>query len=165
MTSRRIGLGALCIAAVATVVLVTNTLGVSAQSTRTSTQDQLQGVATTLVGPLEDAVTLPDAKEVTLTGRVVDFHCFMTGQLLSSDAAQCAADCIRAGVPVGLDTSQGVIVLGTGTTGPAKTLLPFAHQTVEVRGKLFENGGVRYLDVSFIQLPGEKDEENADEEN
>jgi hypothetical protein len=58
-----------------------------------------------------------------------------------------------------------VIVLGTGIKGPAKTLLPFAHQTVEVRGKLFENGGVRYLDVSFIQLPGEKDEENADEEN
>ena len=165
MTSKRIGLGALCIAAIATLFLVTRTLSVNAQSTRVSTQDQLHGVARTLIGPLENAVTTPDAKDVTLTGRVVDFHCFMTGQMPSSDAAKCAADCIRAGVPVGLETSQGVIVLGTGIKGPAKTLLPFAHQTVEVCGMLFENGGVKYLDVSSIQLSDETDEQNADEEN
>lgn len=50
-------------------------------------------------------------------------------------------------------------VLGQGMKGPAKTLVPFAHRSVEVRGKLFENGGVRYLDISSIQAsdgPGEE---------
>jgi hypothetical protein len=43
-----------------------------------------------------------------------------------------------------------LIVLGKGIKGPAKTLLPFAYQSVEVHGQLFENGGVRYLDISSI---------------
>jgi hypothetical protein len=148
MTSKRIGLGALCIAAIATLVLVTSNLSVSAQTSGTSKQG---------------ATTTPKAKEVTIDGRVVDLQCFMTGQAPSADVKKCAADCIRAGVPAGLETSDGLIVLGMGIKGPAKTLLPFAQQNVEVRGKLFKNGGVRYLDISSIQASDDADDEEDDE--
>lgn len=148
MTSKRIGLGALCIAAIATFVLVTSSLSVNAQSAGPSKTD-----------PVKDATTTPNTKEVTITGRVVDFRCFMTGQPPSADADKCTADCIRAGVPVGLETSEGLIVLGQGMKGPAQTLLPLAHQSVEVRDKLFENGGVRYLDISSIQASGKPGDE------
>lgn len=163
MISKRIGLGALCIATIATLVLITSNLSLYAQSTGTSKAGQLKDAANTLAGPLMGAATTLNAKEVTLTGRVVDFHCFMTGQMPSADTAKCTADCIRAGVPIGLETSRGLIVLGMGIKGPAKTLLPFALQSVEVRGKLFENGGVRYLDILSIQASDDADVEEDDE--
>lgn len=148
MTSKRIGLGALITAVIATLVLVTNTLDVNAQGTG----------STPATRPTATAAT-PIAREVTLTGRVVDLHCFMTGQMPSADAAKCTADCIRAGVPAALETSSGLIVLGQGVNGPAKTLLPFAHQDVQVRGKLFERDGVKYLDIASMQKAAETTED------
>jgi len=132
MTSRKIGLGALLIAAVATLVLITSVVDVNAWPAG------------------ETPAAKPAAKEVALAGRVVDLHCYMTGQMPSADAAKCTADCIRAGVPAGLETDDGLIVLGQGANGPAKTLLPFAYHEVEVRGKLFEKDGMKYLDISSV---------------
>lgn len=140
MVSKRIGMGVLSIAAIAALMLTTNILDVNAQT----------AVAEAMTGP-DHIVTAANPNEVTLVGRVIDFHCFMTGKPHSADTAKCAADCIRAGVPVGLETSEGLIVLGNGMTGPAKVLQPFAHQRVEVRGKLFEEGGVRYLDIASVR--------------
>jgi hypothetical protein len=99
------------------------------------------------------------AQEVTMTGRVVDLQCFMTGQLPSADVTKCTADCIRAGVPVGLNTGKGLIVLGQGTTGPAKTMLPFANQDVQVRGKLYEKDGAKYLDIASVKKAAERNDE------
>jgi len=95
------------------------------------------------------------AREVTLSGRVVDLHCFMTGQYPSADRAKCTADCIRNGVPAGLETPTGVVVFGQGTTGPAKTLLPLAYEQVEATGKLYEKAGVKYLDIASLAKAGE----------
>ena len=150
MTSKRLGLGALCVAAIATFILVTNVLDVHAQTTGT----------TAATGP-NDAAKTSTGKEVALTGRIVDFHCFMTGKMPSTDAVKCTADCIRAGVPVGLETGEGLIVLGKGIKGPANMLRPFAQESVEVRGILYEDGGVRYLDISSIKAT----EEPGDEED
>jgi hypothetical protein len=141
MTSKRIVLAALSIAAIATLMLVANVLNVNAQSA-TGTPKALQG-----------------AKEVTMTGRVVDLQCFMTGEFPSADVTKCTTDCIRAGVPAGLNTSKGLIILGQGTAGPAKILLPFANQDVQVRGKLYEKDGSKYLDISSVQKPGEHNDE------
>jgi hypothetical protein len=60
-------------------------------------------------------------KDVVVTGRVIDLHCFMTGQMPSSDPVRCTTDCIRAGVPAALESDTGLFVLGQGVTGPAKT--------------------------------------------
>jgi hypothetical protein len=106
-------------------------------------------------------------REVTLTGQIVDLHCAMTGQYPSEDRAKCTADCIRAGVPAALKIKAGFVVLGHGADGPAKAVLPHAFEHVDVTGKIYRAGGLRYLDIESIQpasgqAPAEEDEREAD---
>ena len=100
-------------------------------------------------------------REVTMTGRVVSLHAAMTGQFASRDQAKSTADNIRAGVPAALETPTGLVVLGQGTAGAGKTLIPLAFQDVEVQGKLYEKGGVRYLDITSAKAV-EKDDGDDD---
>jgi hypothetical protein len=106
-------------------------------------------------------------KDVVVTGRVIDLHCFMTGQMPSSDPVRCTTDCIRAGVPAALESDTGLFVLGQGVTGPAKTLLPFAYAEVEISGKVFERNGVRYLDIASIKpaMPGEEGDDQPQDDD
>ena len=103
-------------------------------------------------------------REVTMTGRVVSVHAYMAGQFASPDQAKSTADNIRAGVPAALDTPTGLILLGQGTTGVGRTLIPLAFQEVEVRGKLYEKGGVKYIDIASVEAVAADDEDEADEE-
>ena len=103
-------------------------------------------------------------REVTMTGRVVSVHAFMTGQFASPDQAKSTADNIRAGVPAALDTPTGLILLGQGTTGVGRTLIPLAFQEVEVHGKLYEKGGLKYIDIASVEAVAADDEEEEDEE-
>ena len=104
-------------------------------------------------------------REVTMTGRVVSVHSFMTGQSASPDQTKSTADNIRAGVPAALDTPTGLILLGQGTTGVGRTLTPLAFQEVEVHGKLYEKGGLKYIDIASVDvIEVEEDEEEAEEE-
>ncbi|HRX85100.1 MAG TPA: hypothetical protein P5572_08785 [Phycisphaerae bacterium] len=90
------------------------------------------------------------AKDVTLQGKVVDLHCYMTADTPPADATKCA-ECIRAGVPVALETEDGLVMLGAGVKGPAKTCAAHAGQHVTVRGKLYEKAGVKYLEIEGIE--------------
>ena len=98
-----------------------------------------------------------------MTGRVVSVHVFMTGQFASPDQAKSTADNIRAGVPAALDTPSGLILLGQGTTGAGRTLTPLAFQEVEVRGKLYEKGGVKYIDIASVEAVEAEEIEEEDE--
>ena len=99
-------------------------------------------------------------RQTTVTGRVIDLHCFMTGEYPTKDRAKCTAECLRNGVPAVLETETGLVVLGQGVNGPAKTLVPYAFQQVEVRGKLYEKSGVKYVDITSVKkVPAEEPEE------
>lgn len=100
-------------------------------------------------------------RDVTLTGRIVDLQNFMTGTFASSDKVKCTRDCIRAGVPAALKTDDGVILLGEGVKGPQRTLAPLALRFVEVKGKLYERDGLRYIDMASVQVT--KPETEVDE--
>ena len=104
----------------------------------------------------------------TLTGKIVDLQCYMTGKHEGDDPVKCAAACIRNGVPVGLETKDGLVILGHGMTGAAKMLEPLAMQEVEVKGKLYEKGGVKYVDVLTVakkaKPPAPEEEEEVEEE-
>ncbi|MBN1510526.1 MAG: hypothetical protein JXB13_00790 [Phycisphaerae bacterium] len=103
----------------------------------------------------------------TLTGKIVDLQCYMTGKHEGDDPAKCAAACIKSGVPVALETKDGLVILGHGMTGAAKMLEPLAMQEVEVKGKLYEKGGVKYVDVLAVVKKAEPPapaEEEADVE-
>ncbi len=102
-------------------------------------------------------------KEVTMTGRIVDLHCYMTGQFESVDHAKCTAECIRSGVPAGLETDKEFFLLGQGTKSAAKTLEPLAFEQAEIRGKLYERNGVKYLDIISAKKQQPEPESDEDE--
>lgn len=135
MTSKKFGLMTVSVLAVALAAYVVR---VNAQQPAAKPQAQ--------------PTTQPAVQEVTLKGRVVDLHGFMTGQFASADHVKCTADCIRQGVPAGLETAQGLVVLGQGANGPGRTLIPLAFQNAEVTGKLYTKGGVRYIDITSAKI-------------
>lgn len=101
-------------------------------------------------------------QNVTIAGRVVDLHCFITGNYASADHAKCTADCIRQGVTAALETDHGLVILGQGMNSPAKAVMPFAFQEVEATGKLYTKDNVKYLDLSSIRAYEEQGDEEGD---
>lgn len=91
-----------------------------------------------------------EPQNVTLTGRLVDLHSFMTGSYPSQDRAKTTAERLKAGVPAGLDTAAGLILLGMGPKNPVDRLAPLAYEEVEVKGKLHYRRGARYLEFTNI---------------
>lgn len=102
------------------------------------------------------------AREIDLTGRVVSVHAYMAGAG-GADAMKATVDALRAGGAAALESPMGLIILGQGNTGGLRTLLPLANQEVEVHGKLYEKGGVKYLDITTINA-AQGDEEGDEEE-
>jgi len=103
------------------------------------------------------------SEDVTLVGKVVDLQSFMTGKSTNHDPLRAAQEYIRQGVPAALETDEGLIVIGMGERGPGRTLMPLALKEVEVKGKLYEKDGVRYLDMVSAALVEETDEAVEDE--
>lgn len=101
----------------------------------------------------------PPPRDVTLTGKIVDLQSFMTGKFKSSDPKRCTQDCIRAGVPAALQTDDGIVIIGEGAKGPQRTITPLAFQLVELKGKLYERNGLRYIDITSAKPRPEPDEE------
>lgn len=100
--------------------------------------------------PPAPTVRMPEPRNVTLTGRLVDLHSFMTDKYADADRAKTTADRLKAGVPAGLDTPAGLIVLGTGAKYSPDKLIPLAYQEVEVKGKPYYRRGARYLEFTSI---------------
>lgn len=94
----------------------------------------------------------PAPRNVTLTGKVMDLHSLLTGKFESSDKAKCTRDCIRAGVPAVLETADGLVFIGEGSKGAARTMAPLAFENAELKGKLFEKHGIRYIDISSAKI-------------
>lgn len=110
------------------------------------------------------APTQPDrpAREITLTGRVVTVQSYMSTSG-SGDATKATTDSLRSGGAAALESPMGLVILGQGNTGAMKLLLPMANQQVEAHGKLFEKGGVKFLDIDTIGVVEEDEDEPADE--
>jgi hypothetical protein len=98
----------------------------------------------------ETKVQVPVPQNVTLTGRLVDLHSFMTDSYPAPDRAKTTAERLKAGVPAGLDTAAGLILLGSGLKNAADKLVPLAYEEVDVKGKLHYRRGARYLEFTSI---------------
>ena len=79
----------------------------------------------------------------------------MRGTIRTRSVDSATRACTRTVTPTGL------VVLGQGTAGAGKTLIPLAFQDVEVQGKLYEKGGVKYLDITSAEAV-EKDDGDDD---
>lgn len=106
-------------------------------------------------------------RQVTMKGRVVCLHTFMVGEEVTPEKVKAIADAIRNGAPAALETSTGLIVLGQGTTNPGRFIFPHALRNVEVKGRVHDKGGLKYLDfveVKQVQQDQNEEEEAGDEE-
>jgi len=103
-------------------------------------------------------------RDVTMVGKVVDLQSFMTGKYESSDQVKSTRDSIRAGVPAALETEEGIVILGQGMKGAARTLTPLAFQVVEAKGKLYEKHGLKYLDLSSAAVAKKSPEAESEVE-
>ena len=112
-----------------------------------------------------DRDKVPPPRDVTLTGKIVDLHSFMTDRFESSDHAKCTQRCIQAGVPAALETEDGLIVIGEGPKGPARTIAPLAFRHAELKGRLYEREGIKYIDVTSAKAAKAPESEEDTEED
>jgi hypothetical protein len=109
-------------------------------------------------------------RELSVTGRVVTVHAYMTGQV-SEENAKIVTDGLRAGGAPALETPNGLVILGQGNTSGVRALLALANQEVEVHGRMYEKAGVKFLDFDTVhavaaeeeEVPEEEEEEEGDE--
>jgi hypothetical protein len=99
--------------------------------------------------PKKDEPKADAGKEVTLTGKLTDLHCFAMG--IKEEPAK-TGECLKAGAPAVLETATGVVLLSKGPKGT--DLAAMAGQEVEIKGKLFEKAGLKYVDFTAIAKKG-----------
>ncbi|UCC30062.1 MAG: hypothetical protein JSU86_17925 [Phycisphaerales bacterium] len=112
-----------------------------------------------------DRDKVPPPRDVTLTGKIVDLHSFMTDKFESSDHVRCTQRCIQAGVPAALATEDELIIIGEGQKGPARTIAPLAFRYAELKGKLYERKGIKYIDVASVKAAKDPESEEDMEED
>lgn len=120
---------------------------------------------TTLVVLLTVALVIPASaqgkkamKEITVVGEIIDTKCYLTGMMggRGEEHKQCAIDCIKGGLPVGVveDKTDKVYVLVPqkgGTKGANEELVEYAAQTVKLTGSVVEKGGQKLLVYSKVE--------------
>src|SRR6266568_3101984 len=77
----------------------------------------------------------PAAKEVTVTGEVLDMACYLDHGAHGDKHAGCAKTCIESGLPVGIKDAEGKVYLLIGDHKPMnKELAEHAAKTITVKG-------------------------------
>ena len=98
-------------------------------------------------------------KQMTITGEVVDLHCYMHSALKGPGHEACAITCAKSGEPVGIlenKTNRVYLALGAehGTPGQlspgTKLLLPYMAKQVTVKGELFDRGGLKAIVIQKV---------------
>jgi len=88
----------------------------------------------------------------TVTGEVIDINCYMGHDGKGKDHMQCAKQCIKKGLPVGLLTEKGDIYLAVaeGHKSANDMLADKAAQTVSVVGEVSEKSGTKMITIHQI---------------
>lgn len=92
--------------------------------------------------------------EATFTGEVLDLACFMQhpedGQ--GPGHAACAKQCIRKGLPAGLKTDDGTVLLlmGKGHDSIVEQITPLAGKRAVVTGVRVTSGGLAAIVLTSI---------------
>jgi len=94
--------------------------------------------------------------DVTLSGTVVDMHCYVTHGIHGGDHTGCANACIARGVPAGFLTDDGVLYVLFGETPHSvkETVKDMADVPAKATGTPVVRGGVKGLQLKTIQKTG-----------
>ena len=94
-----------------------------------------------------------DDKTVTLTGEIVDLHCYTSRGAHGEEHAGCSNACISRDVPAALLTEDGTLylLLNEKAVSVKEKIAGKAGKNVTVHGKVVERSGVRALQLSSVE--------------
>jgi len=88
-----------------------------------------------------------DDSEKTIKGEVIDIACYTDHGASGEKHAACAKKCISSGLPVGIKDADGKVYIVIGDHKPLNDVLAdYAAETVTMKGKVVERGGVTLLE-------------------
>jgi hypothetical protein len=93
------------------------------------------------------------AREIVVTGEVLDMTCYIANNLSGPEHAKCAKVCIRNGEPAGIKAQDGKVYLLTGEPGQSinAKLADYAAQVVTIKGRQTMRDGFAQLQVEEIR--------------
>jgi hypothetical protein len=93
------------------------------------------------------------ADEVTLTGEIVDLHCYTSRGARGEEHAGCANACISRDVPAGLIAEDGTLylLLNEKSVAVKEKVAGKAGKKVTARGKLVERSGLKALQLTSVE--------------
>jgi hypothetical protein len=90
-------------------------------------------------------------KDVTVKGEVLDLVCYVDHGATGAKHADCAAKCIRMGLPVGIKGEDGRTYLLVGEHKPInEELVKHAAKTITVKGKAVSRDGFNMIENAEI---------------
>lgn len=90
-----------------------------------------------------------------IIGEVVDSVCYVSHDSKGADHAECARDCARQGISLGIleeKTGRVFISLPVDHSSPNAKLLDHIARRVEVEGTVFSKGGLRGIFVESVRV-------------
>ncbi len=99
---------------------------------------------------------LVQGKEIVVKGEVLDMTCYIAYNMSGPEHAECAKDCIKQGLPVGIKATDGRVYLLVGTDWRRREslnsqLAEYAARIVTIRGKETMRDGFAQLQVEEIR--------------
>jgi hypothetical protein len=96
----------------------------------------------------------PEPEQVTVSGEIVDLHCYLREHhAIGAEHAECARTCLEQGQPMGLLTGDGTLyVLSAHHVSNAafEAAKRLAGEQVDVTGVPLERHGVKGLEVRRV---------------
>ena len=95
--------------------------------------------------------------EATLKGELIDLKCYSSGMGggRGEEHQDCAIQCIRGGLPVGLLDEKGAVYLlvpRKGMKGGNEALAEHAAHTLTFKGTLQDKGGMKVLHYTSFEM-------------
>lgn len=93
------------------------------------------------------------AAEETITGEVIDLFCYATRDARGKEHSQCASSCIKANVPMGVLTDEGVMYFPLRADHkPANPLFEnLGGEKVKLTGSVYEKHGAKFIVVNSVE--------------
>jgi hypothetical protein len=96
------------------------------------------------------------AKEVSLTGEVVDVSCYLHNGAKGEGHKDCAVACAKAGGPLGILTKDGKLYVSVlpddHSAGPNQKLMDYIAEDVTVKGVFRSKGGVNGVMITDVAM-------------
>lgn len=92
--------------------------------------------------------------EMTLTGMVIDLNCYVANGAMGASHKGCAEACAKAGVQLGVLSSDGTIYIPVSSKAADPTnprLLPHAEGKVKITGTHRMTNGLHTIEVKTIE--------------